>query len=265
MPEPALTAAGPVFTMLKRATGLMIVVTAEVLLLGFASGVLAGVLTDAALVILPIAEGLTVPEMVSTTLLPTGNCGNVAATLLPEMEKPVGHNAPPEVLEQLATMLLKSDGELSLKLALNTSAGPLFLSTTLYVIVPPALMFAGPVFTIERSALGLTVAAVLLALLAGFGSVTPVGGDTLALLTIVPLAPLVTVPLTFRVTLLPAGSVGIEPVTLLPDIEIGELGQTAPPDALAQLAVTPLIELGTESLKFAPLALLGPALLIVIE
>jgi hypothetical protein len=130
MPEPALTAAGPVFTILKRATGLIVVVTADVLLLGFESGVLAGVLTDAALVMLPIAEGLTVPVMLSTTLLPTGNCGNVAATLLPEMEKPVGHNAPPAALAQLATMLLKSAGELSLKLALNTSAGPLFLRTT---------------------------------------------------------------------------------------------------------------------------------------
>ena len=259
-----MTAAGPVFTILKRATGLIVVVTAEVLLLKFESGVLAGVLTDAALVMLPIAEALTVPVMLITTLLPTGNCGKVVATLLPEMENPEGHKDPPEALAQLALMLLKSDGELSLKLALNTSAGPLFLRTTVYVIEPPALTVAGPVFTIERSAFGLTVAAVLLALLARFGSVTLIGGETLALLMTVPLAPLVTVPLTLKVTLLPAGSVGIEAVTLLPDTEIGELGQTEPPDALAQLAVTPLSELGTKSLKLAPLASLGPALLITI-
>jgi hypothetical protein len=258
-----LTAAGPLFTMLNLATGLMVVVTADVLLLGFKSGVLAGVLTDAALVMLPTADGLTVPVMLRTTLLPTGNCGNVAAMLLPEIEIAEGHNAPPDALVQLATILPRSDGELSLKLALNTSAGPLFLRTTVYVIEPPAFTVAGPVFTIERSAFGLTVAAVLLALLARFGSVTPVGGETLALLTMVPFAPAVTVPLMFKVTLPPAGSVGIEPVTLLPDIEMGELGQTAPPNALAQLAETPLIELGTESLKLAPLALLGPALLIV--
>jgi hypothetical protein len=110
----------------------------------------------------------------------------------------------------------------------------------------------------------LTVAAVLLALLARFGSTTPVGGETFALLTMVPLAPLVTVPLMLKVTLLPAGNVGIKPVTLLPDIEIGELGQTAPPDALAQLALTPVIEVGIKSLKLAPFALLGPALVIVI-
>src|SRR5258706_16360233 len=58
-----------------------------------------------------------------------------------------------------------------------------------------------------------TPVAVLL-LLALFGSVVPAGGDTVAVLSIV--APFVVVPLIVTVTLLLAGNVVTEPLTVLP-------------------------------------------------
>ena len=115
--------------MLKFVIGVMVVVTAEVLLLGTESGVPAGVETEAPLVIVPVLDPRTVPVIVTTTLLPTGICGSVAATLLPEIEKLAGQRAPPVAEVQVVAMPLMAAGELSVKLALKTSLGPLFLNT----------------------------------------------------------------------------------------------------------------------------------------
>ena len=97
-------------------------------------------------------------------------------------------------------------------------------------------------------------------LLAGVGSVVPVGGVTVALLTIEPEAEALTVPVMTIVTLPPTGSVGTLPATLLP-VTLTDAGQTAPPFALVQVALTPVMLLGTLSLKLVPFAALGPALL----
>ena len=59
----------------------------------------------------------------------------------------------------------------------------------------------------------------------------------------------------------PAGNVGTEPLTLLP-LTVTDAGQTAPPLALAQLALTPLIADATASLNVDALAELGPAFVI---
>ena len=111
------------------------------------------------------------------------------------------------------------------------------------------------------SAMALTGVFALEELSARFGSVTPVGGLTVAVLVREIVAPALTVPAMVMVTLPPLGRVGTVPVTLLPEIET-EAGQTAPPEALLQLAVSPLIADTTGSLKLALSALLGPALLI---
>lgn len=111
MLAPAFTAAGPVLRILRFAIGVMVVVTAEVLLPGTESGVLAGAEIEAPLVMLPVVEPSTIPLMETTTLLPTGICGKVAATLLPEMEKLLGHSAPPVVDVQVATMPLSAAGD----------------------------------------------------------------------------------------------------------------------------------------------------------
>jgi hypothetical protein len=243
------------------ATGVIVVVTAEVLFAGKISGVLAGVATEAPLVIDPIVDAFTVPVILSTTVLPTGSCGNVAAMLLPEIENPAGHNAPPLALMQVAVIAFKSAGELSEKLALKTSLGPLFLITKLYVMLAPASTVAGPVFWMDRSALALTLAAVLELLLLGFGSVVPLGAITLAVFTIVPVAVPESVPLMLTVTLEPAGKVAKIALTVLP-LTLTLAGHTAPPVLALQLALTPVIPTGTTSVKLAPLALLGPALLI---
>jgi hypothetical protein len=116
----------------------------------------------------------------------------------------------------------------------------------------------------DKSALALTLPTVLLALLLRVGSVVPVGGVTVAELMIVPMADALTVPLIVMVTLEPAGKVGTNPLTVLPTTET-LAGQTAPPRALAQEAITPVMVLGTVSLKLVPLALLGPALLMTRE
>ena len=93
------------------------------------------------------------------------------------------------------------------------------------------------------------------------GSVTPVGGVILAVLVIAPLAAPLTVPAIVIVTLPPAGKLGITPLTEFPTGDI-PAGQAAPPVAFAQLAVMLVISVGTESLKLALFAALGPALLI---
>ena len=82
-----------------------------------------------------------------------------------------------------------------------------------------------------------------------------------AVLVTEPDAPLATVPSMDIVTLPPAGNVGTKPDTVWPAI-VTLAGHTAPPTGDPQLAESPVIAAGTTSLKLAPFALLGPALLI---
>ena len=117
----------------------------------------------------------------------------------------------------------------------------------------------GAVFTIDTSAVGVTGVEIELVLLLGSGSLTPLGRPIVAVLVIVPVAPGATVPLIVITTLAPEGSVGISPVTLLPDTPTLD-GQTAPLLALPQDAVIPVMAAGTASAKLVPLAALGPAL-----
>jgi hypothetical protein len=128
------------------------------------------------------------------------------------------------------------------------------------VITPPALTVAGPYFAMRISATAATGVLIVDALSATSGSVTPAGGVILAVFVMAPFAVPLTVPAIVMETLPPAGKFGIKPVTKLPT---GEMlaGQVAPPIAFEQLAVMPLMSLGTASLKLALLAALGPALL----
>ena len=116
----------------------------------------------------------------------------------------------------------------------------------------------GPDLVTTRSATGLTIPDVEPELLVLTGSVVPAGGDAVAVLVIVPAADATTVPDMVKVTLAPAGSVGILPLTVLPATEI-EAGQTAPPAALLHTAAAPLRVAGNVSVNVAPLAALGPA------
>jgi hypothetical protein len=109
---------------------------------------------------------------------------------------------------------------------------------------------------------GWIVVVAVLVLLPGVGSVVPLGGETVAVLAIDAFTEDEVVPLIVTTTELFGGIVAIVPLTVLP-ATVTEPGHTAPPAALPQLAVTPVIDAGMTSLNVVPLAAEGPALRIV--
>ena len=89
----------------------------------------------------------------------------------------------------------------------------------------------------------------------GVGSVVPPGGDTVAVLSIV--APFVVVPVIVTVTLLLAGNVVMEPLTVLPATFTA--AQTGLPVVGVQVGVPVIVTVaGTTSVNVAPSAAFGP-------
>src|SRR5262249_14779236 len=106
---------------------------------------------------------------------------------------------------------------------------------------------------------GNPVPVAVLVLFTGVGSVVPGGGDTVAVLSIV--MPFVVVPLIVTVTLLLAGNVVTEPLTVLP-ATFTEL-QTGLPVVGEHVGVPVIVTVpGTASVYAAPSAAFGPLLLI---
>ena len=97
--------------------------------------------------------------------------------------------------------------------------------------------------------------------LLGSGSTVPEGTVTVAVLTIFAALVTPTAPLITTVILELAGMVGITPETRFATLPI-VVGQTAPPLVVVHDTARPVITLGTASLKLAPSADDGPALLI---
>ena len=126
-------------------------------------------------------------------------------------------------------------------------------------MVPPALAMLGAVLVTCKSATGLIGVLAVELLSPVLGSSVPAGGVMFAVLTMMPVVLPATAPVTVRPTSPPLGRFAITPDTVLPLIVIGA-GQLAPLMALVQLAATPVILLGTASLKLAAFAALGPAL-----
>jgi hypothetical protein len=89
-----------------------------------------------------------------------------------------------------------------------------------------------------------------------FGSGTPTGPVTVAVF-VNDCEPNGALALIVIVTEPPAGNVGTLPDTLLPTT--AGVAQVAPPLGDPQLAVTPVIAIGTVSAQVAPSAALGPA------
>ena len=88
-------------------------------------------------------------------------------------------------------------------------SGPLFVTTTVYVVLPAAVTVETPsVFEIPRSASGCTLSVSLAVLLPGVGSVVPAGGATETVLVTEPLVA-VTLAEMVKVTVPPTGSVGM--------------------------------------------------------
>src|SRR3954470_22650026 len=105
---------------------------------------------------------------------------------------------------------------------------------------------------------GTTVSESVALLLPGFGSVTPPGADTVAVLARVPVAARLTVALAVYVTDPPAGRLAVS--LMLP----APAAVQVPPPAPTHVQVTPVRSAGKESAIAEPAALLGPALLAVI-
>jgi hypothetical protein len=123
--------------------------------------------------------------------------------------------------------------------------------------VPLALTVVVPDLTTCRSAEEPPVITVLV-LLPKLGSVTPVGGVTIAVLVIV--AALPAVPVRVKVTLPPLGSVGIASVPACKAATVELTGQAAPPVAVPQVSVLAVKLATAGSLTVAPLAAEGPLL-----
>ena len=170
-----------------------------------------------------------------------------------------GQRAAPVVEVQSTVMVLICAGTVSVNDVPPAALGPLLVRTIVYSIDPPAFTVAGPVFKICKSAAALTPVTEVAESLAEFGSNVPLGTATVAVFEIVPVADASTVPVTVKVTDPLAGSVGMTAETARP-ATLTLVGHTAPFVAPAQLAETPFNALGTRSLKLAPLAALGPAL-----
>ena len=122
--------------------------------------------------------------------------------LLPDTPTVAGHCADPVIAPQIAVTPVIPTGTLSVNDAPDTSLGPAFDTTTAYDIAEPALTVAGPVLLTVKSAVNCTGVVIEPALLLGFGSTVPAGGVAVAILVIVPLALLATIPVKVTTILL---------------------------------------------------------------
>src|SRR3954469_12829168 len=116
---------------------------------------------------------------------------------------PLAVQVPPLAPRQVQVAVSEA-GNVSATVAPVTALGPALLAVIVYVVVPPAVTVVTPsVFVIDRSAVGLSVSVSVAELFALFGSVTPAGGVTVAVLLNVPVALALMLALTMNVTLPP--------------------------------------------------------------
>ncbi len=158
----ALTAAGPVLTTDRSASGVTVVLTLALLLPGTGSTVV--VVAVAVLVIVPPWFG-AVTTIVKVVLEPTFQFGRVQLTealpALVQVQPPLLGVVDPNVTP---------GGRLSLMTTLDAFDGPLFVAVTVYVSDPAALTVAGPDLVMARSACGITLVLTVSLLLPGVGS-----------------------------------------------------------------------------------------------
>src|SRR6266542_3583033 len=108
-----------------------------------------------------------------------------------------------------------------------------------------------------RSAVGLAGFWLVAVLLPGVGSLTPLGGVTVALLTNCPVVPLGTVPLSVKMALPPLTRLTVVVILPLPPGAPQLLGAVA---LHVQVNPAPLRAAGNGSLTAAPVTSLGPLL-----
>src|SRR5262249_13671415 len=150
----------------------------------------------------------------------------------------------------------------SVRIAPLPALGPALLTTIVYDSAPPPATVVTPsVLVIERSALRIVSVSVD-ELLPVVGSVVPAGAAMLAILLIVPDA--AAVPVTWTVTVLPLGSVGIVMPPALcrfATVTTPAAGQAAPPVTVPQVMPVTVRLATAGSVRIAPSPMLGPALL----
>ena len=152
---PASTEVFPSVLVIDRSAWVpTLVVAVALLLLGVGSDVPVGVLTEAVFEIVPVALTETVAVTVNVAVAPLFRLiERLMLPLLPETGVPQLLPVATGETEQLQEVLPSDAGKASTTLAPTTFAGPLFVTTMLYVSVPPAVTGSGlSVFVMARSA-----------------------------------------------------------------------------------------------------------------
>src|SRR5512138_3331477 len=99
------------------------------------------------------------------------------------------HDAPPAATQDQFTPVTCAAGKLSVTVAPTASAGPVLVTTMVYVVEKPGVYVATPsVLVIRKSTLMSGVSVSVAELFAMARSVTPTGGATEAVLTRLPVA-----------------------------------------------------------------------------
>lgn len=175
----------------RLATGVIVSISVAVLFVRLGSVTPLGAVTVAVFLMLPDVP--TVPVTMNVTDPPLGSIGItmpapcISATVV---FATVGHDAPPVAVAQVTPVTVRFATAGSWKIDPFAALGPVFDTTTVYVVVLPALTLLTPsVLLIAKSACGVSVSVSVELLLLRFGSVTPLGAVTVAVFTRLPTAP----------------------------------------------------------------------------
>ena len=252
---PAVALSVPSVLVIERSEiGVKVSVSVPELLPRVGSVVSDGGAIDAVLESEPVATWETVAVIVYVAVPPTSNDALSLIDPLPDAAQ-----LEPEVAEHVHVAPVSDDDKRSDVTAPTTLDGPALVATIVYVTVWPGTAVGEPsVFVTERSATRASVSVSVAVLLAGVGSVTPVGAVTLAVLESVPLAVEASSAVSVYVAVAPLGRFTvsvIEPVPLAVHV--------APLDA-EHVHVAALRADGSESVTVAPVTADGPTLVATI-
>lgn len=230
----------------------------EELLPGVGSVTPLGAVTVAVFEMLPVADDTTVPVTTNVTVPLTARSTVVA--ILPDPL--AAAHAFGEVAVHVQVTAVSAAGNVSATKAPVTIAGPLFVTTIVYVSCMPGTIVPEPFdFTISRSAVIPTVTGTLSELSPSTGSVVPAGRVTVAVFVIVPPGnDAATVASTMIVATPDTGRFK----TFVIPFPVPFAEAHDPPAVVAHVHVTPVNDAGTVSVNVAPVTADGPSLRTVI-
>ena len=178
----------------SAAVDVIAVVSVAALSALFVSVTPAGAETVAVFTTEPTVEPAIVPVTVNCTdpLTPR----STVALMLPATG-PAVSQWPPAPAAHVQVAPSSAAGSVSTTTASDAHEGPALVTTIVYVSTSSGLAMARPsVLVIDRSTCGVNGSLSVAVLLPTTGSVTPTGTATVAVLSMLPIAPAVTVPLT---------------------------------------------------------------------